>query len=671
MGTSTDVTTTLIWGKRMQEDMLLSADPNLQADEASAPPVGTIVDSRYKLLEIAGRGGMGIVYKAQHLHISHIVALKMLLKEASSEDHEFKRFQQEARAASLLKHPNIITIHDFGLHNNKLAYLAMDFLDGRSLFDDIHSTGGLPLDRFRHIFSQACDALGHAHKNGVVHRDIKPSNMLLVQRDQDPDFLVIVDFGLVKLTSEAGDQKLTSADMLVGSPLYMSPEQCRGQAIDQRTDIYSLGCVMYEALTAEPPHVGDSPLDTLYKHIAVAAAPMKEANSAVDVPPALEAAIFKAISKDPKDRQQSMQQLKEEIEAALSTQPAAAAPISNQQSTRVSQAFPAAAANYIKPRPPAPSPSGQFRTKQKTSMWVWAGPLLAVTVVFSVIIGGLVVQLVKADKSLSDGSKPPVSATVHQDEVAAVVATTASPSQHVGKPQTKPPAEHKESKASIIKKIAIFERQANAAYVLQNFQLARDKYLQSIALQQQVYGTNAKEEVSTTAMVIVCSDRLGDDDTAVEYLNSFTDLFRAYPNEIASDIPLLLSLDEISSRHGDNKLSILLIKAAINTHNHHTLIADFESFKLRFRLVDRWLAENNTDQAIGVLKEIYRLSGSDFPNIHRRAKDQLVRLLQDSGRNEEAQELQASARPNQPGFMGNSFWRGQRRSKPNGLFGQH
>lgn len=618
--------------------MLLSADPNMEVEQAPGPPVGTIVDGRYKLLEVAGRGGMGVVYKAQHLNISHIVALKVLLKEADTDDHAFKRFQQEARAASSLKHPNIITIHDFGLHNNSLAYLAMDFLDGRSLFDAIHSVPGLTLERFQHIFTQACDALGHAHKHGVVHRDIKPSNLVLVDRDGDKDFLVIVDFGLVKLTSSDNDQKLTSADMLVGSPLYMSPEQCRGLNVDPRTDIYSLGCVMYEALTASPPLAGDSPLDTLYKHIATMPPPMIEANPACEVPPALEAAIFKALSKDPKQRQQSMQELKRDIVAALAT-PATVQPPANvllQSQTSLSQVPVIKPASVIKPRPigaqPTAGPSGQFRTKQRTSHWLWLGPLLAATAVFGTIIVVLMAQLLKADKSLSEAGKTASQATAHQEAVHVTPPPPAAP------PATSHPVAHTPSKAQAIKQIAALEKQANSAYGQEQFQLARQKYSECLALKQATYGTEAKQEVATIAMLIICNDKLGDQDSTVEYLNTFNDVFGAYPNEISSDTPLLCRLAEISSAHNDYQLAVKLMSAAINAHDHSTLVADSESFKLRFQLVDLYLAQNQIDAALEELKIIFS-SSQEFPRFHEKARQQILRLLREQGRDAEAIEF--------------------------------
>lgn len=283
---------------------------------------GSLIADRYSVVEVIGQGGMGVVYKARDVESDKIVAVKMVLRSNMSQDQ--RRFEREAKAASLLEHPNLIAIHDFGLEDDQ-AYLCMDFLEGKNL-DEIVEKKPLTLNQFRHIFAQACSGLQHAHDKGIVHRDLKPGNLMIVERDGDKDHVVILDFGLVKLMDGENDfdqkvTKLTRTNALLGSPLYMSPEQCRTLDLDHRTDIYSLGCVMYEALTGSPPLVASTMLDVMNKHLSETPRPMKEVLPGLYVPSALERAIFHAMAKSPEDRPGSMAELAKEIESAFSGAP--------------------------------------------------------------------------------------------------------------------------------------------------------------------------------------------------------------------------------------------------------------------------------------------------------------------------------------------------------------
>lgn len=297
-----------------------------QADAATLP-LGSVLAERYRITGLIGKGGMGVVYRGEHVHTERQVAIKMLLSGVTSDSHAFRRFYQEAKSASLLVHPNIVSIMDFDVDKtSNQAYLVMDYLDGDSIENIVDASGPMSPERFFRVFMQACRAMGFAHKHGIIHRDIKPSNLMLINRAEEEDVLVVVDFGLVKMLSMSGDsaanQKLTTTNMLVGSPLYMSPEQCRGlSVIDHRSDIYSLGCVMYKCLTGMLPLIGDSALDTLYKHVSATPAPFAETNPQVSVPPALERVVMKALSKDMEQRQQSMSQLAQEIAESLNLAP--------------------------------------------------------------------------------------------------------------------------------------------------------------------------------------------------------------------------------------------------------------------------------------------------------------------------------------------------------------
>ena len=245
-----------------------------------------------------------------------VVAIKMLHAHLVTNPQSLMRFQQEAQAASALSHPNVIAVHDFGITPQGMPYLVMDYLEGTSLTDLIATEGNLPPERTCNIFIQACDALSHAHQKGIIHRDIKPSNIMLLDKDDNPDFVLIVDFGIAKLLpqSEKQGQHLTQTGEVFGSPLYMSPEQCLAGKLDHRADIYSLGCVIYEALTGSSPLSGASMIETMYLHLNEPALPFRKVRPDLSIPEALEAVVFKAMEKDPSARQQSMSALQDDLD---------------------------------------------------------------------------------------------------------------------------------------------------------------------------------------------------------------------------------------------------------------------------------------------------------------------------------------------------------------------
>lgn len=281
--------------------------------------IGTKLADRYHVLSIIGHGGMGVVYKARHELMDRIVAIKMLQSNLVSDSMSVKRFQQEAKAASRLKHPNVITLYDFGVSPTGQPYLVMDFLDGISLSDVIKKDGQVGVDRSIRVFAQACDALFHAHNQGVVHRDLKPGNIMLIENEGERDFVKVVDFGVAKLMPWAGEeaQRLTQTGEVCGSPVYMSPEQCMGQKLDARSDIYSMGVVIYESLTGKLPLFGKTMVDTMSKHISEMPPPFKEIRPDLYIPERLERVVFKSLQKDPDTRHQTMSELRDELSHAI------------------------------------------------------------------------------------------------------------------------------------------------------------------------------------------------------------------------------------------------------------------------------------------------------------------------------------------------------------------
>jgi serine/threonine protein kinase len=282
-------------------------------NQINDPMIGITLAERYKIISIIGRGGMGVVYEAEHLSMGRSVAIKMLLPQLAGDEISIKRFEREAKAVSLLSHPHIVGLHDFGIE--PYPYLVMDYARGINLSSLLKKEKQIGVSRARHIFVQICDALAYAHANGLVHRDLKSSNIMLCEVDDDVDFVKIVDFGLAKavFTHNEDLQMVTHTGEIFGSPVYMSPEQCARKALDARTDIYSLGIVMYETITGKVPFLGDNVIATITAHLSEPPKLFSKVRSDLYIPERFEAVIHKALEKDPKDRQQSMAELKEEL----------------------------------------------------------------------------------------------------------------------------------------------------------------------------------------------------------------------------------------------------------------------------------------------------------------------------------------------------------------------
>lgn len=269
-------------------------------------PLEQLVPEQYQLISKLSDGGMGSVYKAQNRFTGKLFAIKVLLPELA-EDNEFRqRFISEARAASSLKHPHICPVHDFGVTADQSLYLAMDWIDGISLQAKVQANGPLDIGTSLLVYKQIAAALADAHQHQIVHRDLKPDNIMLTNHDSPASIhTYLVDFGLAKIMgSEANEsQGLTSVGMAVGTPMYMSPEQARAMDVDGRTDIYSLGCVMYFALAGHAPFRADTAMDTMFMHINETP---EEFDPKLKVPADLRSIVFKSMEKAPENRYQNV-----------------------------------------------------------------------------------------------------------------------------------------------------------------------------------------------------------------------------------------------------------------------------------------------------------------------------------------------------------------------------
>ena len=272
----------------------------------------TPIGDRYEIDGVLGRGGMGIVYKGKHVLMNRPVAIKMLNPEHTGDLNVVARFQSEAQTLSQLSHPNLVSVFDFGVTANNEPYMIMDFHSGQSLDSYLMANGTLSAKIGIGIFKQVLSGLSIVHKSGIVHRDIKPSNIII---SQDPVPQVkIVDFGIAKNpNSEKERLKITNTGEVVGTPRYMSPEQCTGKELDARSDIYAIGCVMYECFTGKPTFDGDSFYDMVRLHLNETPSRLPFFQPGVSHPKELVEIIFKALNKNPDDRYQSAEEMLEAL----------------------------------------------------------------------------------------------------------------------------------------------------------------------------------------------------------------------------------------------------------------------------------------------------------------------------------------------------------------------
>ncbi|MEW6208312.1 MAG: bifunctional serine/threonine-protein kinase/formylglycine-generating enzyme family protein [Acidobacteriota bacterium] len=277
--------------------------------------VGTTLDHKFRLDEKVGEGGMGKVYRATHVYLNQTVAVKVLHHHLSSDEVALERFRREARAAAQIHHPNAIAVTDFGVtQETGMAYLVMEFLEGVELRQKLYNDKKLGFEEVFHIAQQTCAALEAAHARGIIHRDLKPDNIWLLPSQDGIPRVRVIDFGIAKLRASAEVSQLTKQGMLIGTPFYMSPEQCRGEELDTRSDIYSLGVIIYEMLTGNVPFQSSTPIGVLLKHVNEVPPPMYQ--SRPDIPASVEEVVLRALKKRSEERQSSAAQLAQELEKA-------------------------------------------------------------------------------------------------------------------------------------------------------------------------------------------------------------------------------------------------------------------------------------------------------------------------------------------------------------------
>lgn len=304
-----------VWRSSTTDGIVQSSFPSLALPmDADDPLINQVVSGRYRVIKPLGEGGMGQVYLALHEAIEKKIALKVLRPEYSAKEDIVTRFQQEAISASRIKHPNVLDVFDFGTLDNGCAYLAMEFLSGNDIADELTHRGYLETSRAIRILLQVCKALAAAHKAGVVHRDMKPDNIFLVKTEDGDEIVKIVDFGIAQLRStneeeaktEKTRRRLTKTGMIFGTPEYMAPEQAAGKKADQRVDVYACGIILFEMLTGAVPFTGDSFMAVLAAHLNDPAPSMLTYRPDLMISQELHQVVSRALEKSPNDRFQSM-----------------------------------------------------------------------------------------------------------------------------------------------------------------------------------------------------------------------------------------------------------------------------------------------------------------------------------------------------------------------------
>ena len=286
---------------------------------------GTIFDGKYVIESELGSGGMGTVLKAKQTDLGRYTAIKLLHQETLRDEKSRQRFLREGQHLSRLSHPNIISFYQFGITSKEEPYIVMEYFDGEDLSTILSREKYLPWQKAVSIVQQVCEAMDYAHRNHVLNRDLKPQNILVANFAADP-FIKIIDFGVAGTNEETAeklsqdDQKLTETGLLIGTVCYMSPEMCQGQKCTERSDIYSLGCVLYQCLSGFPPFESASVFDLLRMHVNDAPQRLAERNPALVLPPGLEKLVFKAMAKQAEDRYQSMSEFAEQLKLVSNNQ---------------------------------------------------------------------------------------------------------------------------------------------------------------------------------------------------------------------------------------------------------------------------------------------------------------------------------------------------------------
>lgn len=360
-----------------------------------------VAAGRFRVTRLLGFGGMGAVYEAIQTNMNRKVALKLI---PTHDPTIVARFEREAHTISRLQHPNTITVFDFGQSEDGFLFLSMELLEGVTLTDAI-KRGPMRANRAVHIASQMCRSLAEAHRAGIVHRDIKPDNIILIRVDDDPDVVKVLDFGIAKAVMGEDDVQLTGDGRIIGTPRYMSPEQILADNVDHRSDIYSLGCILFEMLCGAPPFQQSSTTALMISHTQEPPPPFAaqlDPSLISQIPGGLEGVVRKALSKNPNDRHRDCDALREDLERAI------AGLITDQDSLETVAGLPSV--NAAKPNHPAGTMTASAQAyetgaAQQPAPAQKRGPMIAVVVLLGVILALIAFNALKPDPKVEDSQQ--------------------------------------------------------------------------------------------------------------------------------------------------------------------------------------------------------------------------------------------------------------------------
>ena len=335
----------------------------------------------YQIIEQIGEGGMATVYKAYQPSMDRNVAIKVLPGQLADSEEFTKRFQQEARIIAKLEHPHILPVFDYG-ESEGITYLVMRYLDAGTLGEKMQKERPLPLDEIDRLFTQLAEALGYAHSYGIIHRDLKPSNALIDSHGN----LFLTDFGIAKML-ESASPRLTQTDAIMGTPAYISPEQAQATKVNQRSDIYSLGIILYEMVTGRVPFVAETPLAVILKHVSD---PLpKPSVLKPDIPEAIEKVVLRALEKKPEDRYATVNEFLTAWKRALDESRIAPPPINETITSQASPATILTSQPYGTPATNAQQSVSTPKAEPKSRGWIgWAAGCFIVLCLFLVVGGG-------------------------------------------------------------------------------------------------------------------------------------------------------------------------------------------------------------------------------------------------------------------------------------------
>ncbi len=369
--------------------------PDLEEDRPlprrEDPYLGCTIDGRYKVEDVIGEGGMGVVYRCTHKIIGKKVAMKVLRADLARDKELMERFLNEAKAASAIGNPHIIDISDFGELPDGSTYFVMEYLNGVPLSAQVEDGRPLPIPRLLHVARQLAEGLSAAHHADIVHRDLKPDNIFLVNRSHEKDFVKILDFGIAKVSTSA-EGRLTRAGAVFGTPHYMSPEQAAGTPIDHRGDVYSFGVILYELASGKVPFDADNFMGILTQHMYKAPVPIRAlVPQPEEVPAGLEAIVLKCLSKRPEQRYQTMDEIISDIDKLRAGMIPDAVP----EMMARSGGFNVPADYFKKGGMPAPMPATPETARRPRTAW----PLYAGAAGVAVAVGAVVAIFVSSANS--------------------------------------------------------------------------------------------------------------------------------------------------------------------------------------------------------------------------------------------------------------------------------